>query len=81
MHFGAAEVERLGDLRLGLRVDAAKRRLNIVQDRQQRPFAAHVLRNNFVEARFVAQKTTTLRMLSPACISSNALLISSSFST
>ena len=47
--FGAAEVEALGDQRLALGVDAAKLRLHIVQDRQQRPFAPVVLGDDFAD--------------------------------
>src|SRR5690606_24444505 len=39
---GAAQVERLGDLRLALGIDASERVLHVVQDRQQRALAAGV---------------------------------------
>ena len=42
VNLGPAEVQRCGDLRLGFPVDAAECRLDIVQDRQQRPFTMPV---------------------------------------
>ena len=45
VHFGPGDIQRLGDQRLGGRIDVAELLLQRVQDRQQRAFAIEVLAN------------------------------------
>ena len=50
VHFGSAEVQRQRDRRLGLAVYAAERRLHVVEDRQQGPFAIAMRRDDLGQA-------------------------------
>ena len=50
---GAAEVERPGDQRLAFSIDATELGLDVVQDRQERPFAAFVRGDDLADALFL----------------------------
>jgi hypothetical protein len=52
VHLGAADVQRLGDERHGLRRDMAERRLHVVQDGQQGAFPIVMPAQNFSGPRF-----------------------------
>ena len=64
---GAAEVERLGDQRLALGIDAAELGLDVVQDRHQRAFAARVRGDDLGDPLFLGTHAFSLSACQATC--------------
>ena len=64
VHFGARDVQRLGDQRLGRFIDVAELLLQGVQDRQQRAFAIQAFPNALQRDLFIPRNLTSFHRAS-----------------
>ena len=67
MDVGAAEVERPGDQRLAFSIDATELGLDVVQDRQERPFAAGVPGDDLADPLFLGTHFFSLSACQAMC--------------